>query len=100
MLNRKFDAHTGEWASMAQIDPSTFQYLKPPTAQIDVMICKLRSEFTDFAAVLDHVLPPGPDKTYIFRELRTIAMWANVALTRHADGAPRESASAKEDQTG
>ena len=99
MLNRKFDAHTGEWTPMAQLDPSTFQYLKPTDTQIEQMAA-LRSEFAEFAVVLDHLLPPGPDKTYIFRELRTIAMWANISITRHADGAPRESAITKEDQTG
>ena len=84
---------------MAQLDPSTFQYLKPTDTQIE-HLADLRSEFGAFAAVLDHLLPPGPDKTYIFRELRTIAMWANVSIMRHADGAPRESAITKEDQTG
>ena len=99
MLNRKFDAHTGEWASMAQLDPSTFQYIKPTETQMQDMAC-VRTCFARFAAELDQVLPPGPDKTFIFRELRTIGMWANVAITRHADGTARESAATKEDQTG
>ena len=95
MLNRKFDAHTGEWTPMAQLDPSTFQYLKPTETQMQDMAC-VRTCFARFAAELDQVLPPGPDKTYIFRELRTIAIWANISLTRHADGVPRESAITKE----
>jgi hypothetical protein len=99
MLNRKYDAHTGEWTPMAQLHKSTFEYLKPSETQLQDMAC-MRTCFARFAAELDQVLPPGPDKTFIFRELRTLGMWVNVALTRHADGAPRESVAAKDDTTG
>ena len=35
-------------------------------------------------------LPDGPDKTFALRNHRTTAMWANIAVTREADGSPRE----------
>jgi hypothetical protein len=50
---------------------------------------RLRTHFADFAALLDRALPDGPDKTYVLRQLRDCAMWANVTLTRTADGTPR-----------
>jgi hypothetical protein len=36
-------------------------------------------------------LPPEPDKTYVLRQLRDRAMWANVAITRQPDGTPGHS---------
>jgi hypothetical protein len=39
--------------------------------------------------VLDAFVPEGPDKTYLMRKLREVAMWANVAVTRQPDGTPR-----------
>jgi len=47
---------------------------------------KLTAAYVD---ELDRVLENGPDKTYILRRLREIAMWINVCLTRTADGSPR-----------
>ena len=49
----------------------------------------MRSEFARFAVFLDAVIPAGADKTYALRKLRSIGMWANVAITREADGSPR-----------
>jgi len=63
-------------------------YLKPTNDQLNQMEL-VRESFRDFAKVLDAELPDGPDKTWIMRELRTVAMWANVTLTRNADGSPR-----------
>lgn len=40
--------------------------------------------------ILEAELPDGPDKTFIIRQHRQTAMWANVSITRQADGAPRE----------
>ena len=42
-----------------------------------------------YAGALDKELPDGPDKTYVLRAHRSNAMWCNVAITRHPDGAPR-----------
>jgi len=70
------------------IHPSTFEYLKPSDAQIEVMN-HLRKVTADYAAQLDQALDSGPDKTYILRRVRETAFWINVALTRNSDGSPR-----------
>lgn len=67
---------------------TTFEYHKPTEAQIEDMKVA-REAAKSYAEILDGLLPPGPDKTYVLRKVREIAMWANVALTRHADGTPR-----------
>lgn len=67
---------------------STFQYHKPTELQVAKMDA-LRAAAAAYAEELDVTLPDGPDKTYILRGLRGLAMWVNVAITRHADGAPR-----------
>lgn len=67
---------------------STFEYLKPTEKQL-MQMAAFREEFAQFAACLEIGLPDGPDKTYILRKLRELAMWVNVAITRHADGSPR-----------
>lgn len=74
---------------MTKLDRSTFEYLKPSHKQIDVMN-GFREEFAKLADKIDRHLIDGADKTYIMRRLRTTAMWVNVALTRTADGTPRE----------
>lgn len=67
---------------------STFEYLKPTDNQMTGMSLAREAAKT-YAAALDNLLPDGPDKTYIMRNLRSLAMWVNVAITRHPDGAPR-----------
>ena len=67
---------------------ATFDYLRPTDMQVSTMH-ELREAAKVYATVLDGLLPEGSDKTYILRQLRTIAMWANVCVTRHVDGAPR-----------
>lgn len=49
----------------------------------------VRQASKDYCAVLERELPAGPDKTFIIRAHRANAMWANVAITREADGTPR-----------
>ena len=88
MFAKKFNKATFEWTPMAQVHPSTFEYLKPTVAQLEQM-ASVRNAFAMFAGVLDAALPPCADKTYIFRQLRDLGMWANVSITRHADGTPR-----------
>ena len=68
---------------------STFEYLKP-TAEQTTDMATLRAAAKIYAGVLDEVLVDGPDKSFVMRNHRTNAMWANVAVTRKADGTPRE----------
>jgi hypothetical protein len=67
---------------------STFEYLKPTDQQMNDMQAT-RGAFRVMAEHLDEMLPDGPDKTYILRQLRDCAMWANIAITRNPDGSPR-----------
>ena len=68
---------------------STFSYLRPTEAQLAQME-QVRNAAAVYAAVLEGMLPDGPDKDFILRTHRSNAMWANVAITRHSDGTPRE----------
>lgn len=70
------------------LHPSTFEYLKPSDEQIQEMSI-LRKAAAEYSAVLDKLLPEGPDKTFVMRNHRSNAMWVNVALTRQPDGTPR-----------
>ena len=67
---------------------STYEYLKPTDDQIDTM-AKVREAAKAYGDALEALLPEGPDKTFVIRNHRSNAMWANVAITRHPDGAPR-----------
>lgn len=67
---------------------TTFEYLKPTDAQIEQM-AKVRAAAKTYCEVLEKELPDGPDKTFTIRNHRSNAMWANVAITRQPDGAPR-----------
>lgn len=70
---------------------STFLYLKP-SAKMQTAMDVLRTASAAYARVIDENVPDGPDKTYLLRKHRENAMWANVAITREADGTPREGA--------
>lgn len=72
------------------LHPSTYEYLKPTNEQMETMT-KVRAAAKAYNDILDDLLPDGPDKTFVIRAHRSNAMWANVAITRHADGSPRES---------
>ena len=67
---------------------STFEYLKPTENQITTMSVA-RGVVADCAKQLEELVPQGPDRTYLLRKLREVSMWANVAITREADGSPR-----------
>ena len=67
---------------------STFEYLNPTDDQMEVMAA-IRTAAKNYCDVLDALLPDGPDKTFIIRNHRSNAMWANVAITRLPDGTPR-----------
>lgn len=69
--------------------PSTFEYLKPTEKQMMDM-ADARSAAIGYARAIDALVPDGPDKTYILRKLREVAMWANIAITRLPDGTPRK----------
>ena len=70
------------------LDPSTFEYLKPSDTEMEAM-AQAREAAKTYASVVDRFVHEGPDKTYILRELRTLAMWVNVAITRDQNGRPR-----------
>jgi hypothetical protein len=67
---------------------TTFEYLKPTDAQLERM-ADVRARFAAFVQSMEAALPDGPDKTFVIRNLRDCAMWANVTITRGPDGAPR-----------
>lgn len=71
------------------MDKSTFEYLKPTDKQIEQM-AKARIACANCAIELQLSIPDGPDKTYLLRKLREVAMWANVSITRLPDGTPRK----------
>jgi hypothetical protein len=73
---------------MATLHPSTFEYQKPTDDQMRKM-SEVRRGFAELAHSLNHLLPPGKDKNHILRQLRDCSMWANVSITRNADGSPR-----------
>lgn len=70
------------------LDKSTFEYLKPTDEQVSQMQ-EVRDAAKVYADALDRLLPEGPDKTYALRKFREVAMWANITITRQADGSPR-----------
>lgn len=67
---------------------STFEYLKPTEDQLSAM-SKVRQAAGIFGDILEASIPDGPDKTYLLRKFREVAMWTNIAITRQPDGAPR-----------
>lgn len=69
---------------------STYEYLKPTDAQIEQMN-KVRLAAKAYSEALEANLPEGPDKTFVIRNHRSNAMWANVAITRLPDGTPRQN---------
>ena len=71
-----------------RLHPSTFDYLKPTEEHLRTMTMARRATST-YASMLESLLPDGPEKTYVMRKVREIGMWANVAITRFADGTPR-----------
>lgn len=68
---------------------STFDYLIPTKEQVATM-SRVREAAKVYAEALDAELPDGADKTFVLRAHRSNAMWANVAITRQADGTPRD----------
>lgn len=73
---------------MTTLHKDTFDYLSPTEKQRELLFDQ-RAAAAAYAAVLERVLPDGPDKTYTLRKLRDVAMWAGIAITRYPDGSPR-----------
>jgi len=73
---------------MSTLHEDTFEYLMPTNEQKAAM-ATCRRIFANMAMSLDTLIPNGPDKTYLLRQVRDCAMWANVAITRNPDGSPR-----------
>jgi len=71
--------------------PSTYEYLKP-SQEMKEQMARVRAAAKAYNDVLEVELPDGPDKTFVIRAHRSNAMWANVAITRLADGSPRDGA--------
>lgn len=70
------------------MDKTTFGYLQPTDEQKrDMEFCRQGAKA--YAEILETYVPAGADRTYLLRKLREVAMWANVAITRDGDGAPR-----------
>lgn len=69
--------------------PDTFNYLKPTDTQMNDMR-DARDAAAHYANALERLVPDGPDKTYLLRKLREVAMWVNVSITRLPDGTPRK----------
>jgi hypothetical protein len=74
---------------------STFLYLKV-TAEQQKTMEYLRDAAKEYADCIEEAVPEGPDKTYLLRKLREVAMWCNIAITREPSGAPREVPQAAE----
>jgi hypothetical protein len=73
---------------MEILHPTAFEYLSP-TPEQTVAMKEARDAAARYASILDVMVPDGPDKTYLLRKLREVAMWANVAITRQSNGLPR-----------
>jgi hypothetical protein len=67
---------------------ATYQYHEPTDDQIERMQ-RCRDAAKQFSDVLEAEIPTGPDLTYLLRKLREVSMWANISITRQADGSPR-----------
>lgn len=67
---------------LSQMHPSTFEYLKPTETQLHNMEL-MRKCASDFEANINDNVPDGPDKTYLIRKFREVAMWINIAITRN-----------------
>ena len=70
------------------LHPQAFDIISPTEAQVETM-AKMRYAFAKLAAEVEDTIRPGPDREHVVRMIRDAALWANVAITRDSDGAPR-----------
>jgi hypothetical protein len=73
---------------MTILHETTFDYVRPTDEQMSTMAI-LREAAGDYAQLLEDNILDGPDKTYLLRKLREVAMWANIAVTRQTNGEAR-----------
>jgi len=74
---------------MTKLHEDTFWDHQPNDDQLAGMqVCREACE--RYADTIAEVVPDGADKTYVLRKLRELAMWTDVAITRNADGSPRD----------
>jgi len=66
----------------------TFANLNP-TDQQRLGMEKLREAYEAVSGAVLNVVPSGPDRTYVLRQLRDCALWSSLAIMRHPDGSPR-----------
>jgi hypothetical protein len=71
------------------MNPQTYETVPVRDHAALARMQRLRAAAAAYGAVLEEVLPEGPDKTFTIRQHRTTAMWAIVAVTRLPDGTPR-----------
>jgi hypothetical protein len=76
------------------VDLRAFDYLTPSPEERESME-RLRTAAKNYAMAIITEVESGPDRTYILRQLRSLAMWANVAVTRNPDGTPRSPSTDK-----
>lgn len=67
---------------------TTFGYLQPTETEFAAM-SELRAAAKAYADTIERFVYEGPDKTYLLRKFREVAMWANISVTRNPDGSPR-----------
>lgn len=70
------------------LHPTTFGFLQPNEEQIATM-AKAREATKAYADAIDALVPDGPDKTVMMRQIRDVGMWALASITRLPDGTPR-----------
>lgn len=70
------------------LHPDAFCATTPTDDQMDTVnrVCKTLATCT---RSLEQELPDGPDKTYVIRMMRTVAMWSTTAILRNPDGSSR-----------
>jgi len=74
---------------MIVLHKGTFEYLNPTEMQ-KTRMSVMRVNFRNMADAIADNVPPGADRDYALRLLRSAASWVNIAITRKDDGTPRE----------
>jgi hypothetical protein len=70
-------------------DDEAFESFTPNAAQV-AALNSIRQAAKAMRTVLNANIPPGPDKTHVFRTFRTAMMWASVAIMKQPDGSRRD----------
>jgi hypothetical protein len=67
----------------------SFRSLPPSNAALERDVAQARVAAENYARAIDGLVEDGPDKTYLMRKFREVAMWVNTAIIRNSDGSPR-----------